>query len=108
MDIQLCNIILNIPIMKCHYLLLPVFAMLLSHAVTCLGQVNHEGMHEEKMEDPYLPNSYHNMKVGPGYRYQSPSNLKGMGSTITTVQVNVDTAGQNILGDAANETSIAL
>jgi hypothetical protein len=88
--------------------LLRLFTLLITTAVNSFGQAPNQMMHEEKMEDPYLPNAFHNKKVSPGYRYQSPTNLKGMGSSITTVQVNVDPSGQNILGDAGNETNIAV
>ncbi|MBC7863996.1 MAG: T9SS type A sorting domain-containing protein [Bacteroidia bacterium] len=65
-------------------------------------------MLSEKSSDPYLPNAFNRKKVSPGYNYQSAHKLSGTASTITTVQVNVDSLGQNILSDAANEPSIAI
>src|SRR5688572_29844019 len=65
-------------------------------------------MHNESSTEPYLPNEWDNKKTSPAYKF---SNLfqKGISTTvISTTQVNVDTNGQNILGDAANETSIAV
>jgi hypothetical protein len=50
--------------------------------------------------DKYLPNQYNNKKTTPAMNYQT--------SSITTVQVNVDSSGHNILGDAANEPTIAI
>jgi hypothetical protein len=48
----------------------------------------------------YLPNQYNNKKTTPAMKYEN--------STVTTVQVNVDSAGHNIVGDAANEPNIAI
>ncbi|MGA3014409.1 MAG: T9SS type A sorting domain-containing protein [Bacteroidales bacterium] len=48
----------------------------------------------------YLPNQYNNKNTTPAMKYEN--------STITTVQVNVDSAGHNIVGDAANEPNIAI
>ena len=65
-------------------------------------------MHHETLGDKYLPNAYNNKKVSPGYRYKSTDALKTGSTSISTVQVNVDTNGQNIIGDAANEPNIAI
>ena len=54
--------------------------------------------HEEKPDLPNLPTQ--NRKTSPASFYQ--------GTGFSMVQVNVDTNGQNILGDAANEPSIAI
>jgi hypothetical protein len=54
----------------------------------------------EVLQDKYLPNQYNNQKTTPAMRYTS--------SSITTVQVNVDSSGHNIVGDAANEPNIAI
>jgi hypothetical protein len=54
----------------------------------------------EVPQDKYLPNQYNNKKTTPAMRYTS--------SSITTVQVNVDSSGNNIVGDAANEPNIAI
>ncbi|MGD0711123.1 MAG: sialidase family protein, partial [Bacteroidales bacterium] len=69
----------------------------------------------EKPDDKYLPNAYNNKKTTPAYKYVSPSYkfkktppVKSSGSSIYTVQVNVNSGGQNIVGDAANEPNIAI
>jgi hypothetical protein len=54
----------------------------------------------EVPRDKYLPNQYNNQKTTPAMRFTS--------SSITTVQVNVDSSGHNIVGDAANEPNIAI
>lgn len=61
---------------------------------------NKKYFQNEVPRDKYLPNQYNNKKTTPAMRYQS--------SSIITVQVNVDSLGQNIVGDAANEPSIAI
>lgn len=65
-------------------------------------------MHHETEGDKYLPNRYNNKKVSPAYRSRRSGVSKLTSSTITTIQVNVNPGGQNILGDAANETSLAM
>ena len=57
-------------------------------------------LHHEVPDDSYTPVSRNSMKRSPGYRYK--------GTSVTTVQVNVDAQGNNIVGDAANEPSIAI
>jgi hypothetical protein len=56
--------------------------------------------HHEVKDDDYIPVSRAAQGRSPGYNY--------IMSNITTVQVNVDENGQNIVGDAANEPSIAV
>jgi hypothetical protein len=56
--------------------------------------------HHEVKDDDYVPVSRDNQGRSPAYNYSM--------SDIFTVQVNVDASGQNIVGDAANEPSIAL
>jgi hypothetical protein len=56
-------------------------------------------LHHETPDDPYLPPPALKM-ASPGYHYKS--------SEFFTVQVNVDSEGNNIIGDAANEPSIAI
>jgi hypothetical protein len=63
-------------------------------------------MHNESPDDAYLPNAFNNKKTSPAYRFKIEN--RSIGSTITTVQVNVDSAGQNILFDAGNEATIAV
>jgi hypothetical protein len=56
--------------------------------------------HHEVKDDDYVPVSRDEQGRSPAYNYTL--------STITTHQVNVDGNGQNIVGDAANEPSIAV
>ena len=56
--------------------------------------------HHEIKDDDYVPVLRKDQERSPAYNYST--------SSITTVQVNVDVNGQNIVGDAANETSIAV
>jgi hypothetical protein len=57
-------------------------------------------LHREVPDDPYSPNAFGNKKTSPARSFKS--------SGIFTTQVNVDDDGDNILGDAANEPSIAV
>lgn len=57
-------------------------------------------VHHEIPGGAYIPVPRENMPRSPAYRFFS--------SDFFTVQVNVDQFGQNILGDAANEPSIAI
>jgi hypothetical protein len=56
--------------------------------------------HHEVKDDDFIPVSRDEQGRSPAYKYT-------MNSIITT-QVNVDATGQNIVGDAANEPSIAV
>lgn len=55
---------------------------------------------QERPDDSYVPVSRDDMQKSPGYTYE--------GSTFFTTQVNVTDDGENIVGDAANEPSIAI
>jgi hypothetical protein len=57
-------------------------------------------MHHEVMGDSYKPNAYGKAKTSPGYTFK--------GTSFFTTQVNVNSSGQNILGDAANEPSLGI
>jgi hypothetical protein len=57
-------------------------------------------LHHEVKDDDYVPVSRDEQGRSPAYNYTM--------STITTHQVNVDGNGQNIVGDAANEPSMAV
>lgn len=70
------------------------------------GQIRQ--MHNEKLDDPYLPNAYNNQLTSPAYRYKTRVKSNPGHSTIFTTQVNVNALGENIQGDAANEPSIAV
>jgi hypothetical protein len=56
--------------------------------------------HHEVKDDDYIPDLRKSQERSPAYYYSM--------NNITTVQVNVDENGQNIVGDAANEPSIAV
>lgn len=54
----------------------------------------------EKRDDPFVPNSHLVRQTSPAYHME--------GLNYWTVQVNVDPNGKNIVGDAANEPSLAI
>ena len=56
--------------------------------------------HHETKDDDYIPDLRESQGRSPAYNYSM--------SNIVTTQVNVDANGQNIVGDAANEPSIAV
>lgn len=56
--------------------------------------------HHEVLDDPYIPVSRASMQRSPAYKITAPNYF--------TRQVNVDENGMNIVGDAGNETSIAI
>jgi len=56
--------------------------------------------HHEIKDDDYVPVLKKDQERSPAYNYSMDN--------IVTVQVNVDDNGQNIVGDAANEPSIAV
>ncbi len=56
--------------------------------------------HQEIKDDDYVPDLRNSQERSPAYNYSMNS--------IVTTQVNVDASGQNIVGDAANEPSIAV
>lgn len=62
-------------------------------------QINRDSYHEAP-DDAYLPLHREDMQRSPGYRFRS--------NVVHTVQVNIDSGGNNMIGDAANETSIAV
>lgn len=57
-------------------------------------------LHNEFVDDEYIPDLRESQERSPAYNYSRNS--------IVTSQVNVDANGQNIVGDAANEPSIAV
>lgn len=78
------------------YFLLLLF---LFNSSTLFSQ-NDPSLHNEVRMDQYIPDLRDIAEKSPGYRFSS--------DVITTVQVNVNGAGMNIVGDAANEPSIAI
>ena len=59
-----------------------------------------DNIHNETPDDTYLASPRSSMEKGPAYRSSN--------STYFTVQVNIDGDGNDIIGDAGNETSIAV
>lgn len=57
-------------------------------------------MHHEMISDQYAGIPVKEIKTGPAYTYETP--------IFFTTQVNIDASGNNIVGDAANEPSIAV
>src|SRR5689334_773920 len=92
-------------------ILLPFSAALSQNVKPALMQ-----MHHETMQDKYLPNEFGNKRTSPAYKYDNTQHSKTKNTNsvvqsvtnITTVQVNVDSSGLNIIGDAANEPNIAI
>jgi hypothetical protein len=87
-----------------NFLVLPAILCMLPALVNSqqipLPDFNKKTVHHEVPDDPYLPNPYTMNKVSTLKKY--------MGSGFSMVQVNVNSNGENILGDAANEPSIAI
>ncbi len=65
-----------------------------------LGKAPDPTAHHEIKDDDYVPDLRDSQGRSPAYKYSM--------SNIVTTQVNVDANGQNIVGDAANEPSIAV
>jgi len=59
-----------------------------------------QDMHQEVQGDEYIAVERSTMQRSPGYRAEE--------TNFFTTQVNVDSDGNNLLGDAANEPSIAV
>lgn len=74
---------------------------------TLFGQINQQLDQQtadyyeaEYIDDPYIEIPYFLRAKTPAYQFKT--------TEITTVQVNVDSFGNNLVGDAANEPSIAI
>lgn len=65
-----------------------------------ISRQNLRESHHEALDDPYIKVSLASMERSPAYNVTAPNYF--------TRQVNVDENGQNIIGDAGNETSIAV
>jgi hypothetical protein len=63
-------------------------------------KTNRSIMHHEVPTDKYVADPTREIKTSPAYTYETP--------IFFTTQVNIDESGNNILGDAANEPSIAV
>lgn len=77
-----------------------LFALILGTTPILWPQESLRKAHEEKMDHTYQPVDRSKMPRGPSYKVRS--------SEIITTQVNVDNEGKDILGDAANEPSLAV
>ena len=73
---------------------------LTSHSQTVVPAAERARTHHEVQEDKYMPPPAGTRKTSAGYRVNSAG--------FFTRQVNVNSSGQNIIGDAANEPSIAV
>ena len=87
--------------------LLAIAGLIVSTAVSAPGNsgrdtltVSRRSFHHEVPGDPFVPNRPGGVTFSPAYRISSPG--------FVSVQVNVDSLGRNIVGDAANEPSIAI
>ncbi len=79
-------------------LFLTLFAFL---PLSSIAQIEKKAqMHHEIQDDIYVPGTNDNTNTSPAYKFESKS--------IFTTQVNINSEGQNILGDAGNEPSIAV
>jgi hypothetical protein len=66
-----------------------------------IGQTTNKTlMHHEVIDDPYIPGTNDNTVTSPAYKFKS--------SVFYTTQVNINADGENIIGDAGNEPSIAV
>jgi len=82
---------------------LVVFILFLPSCSSIYCQISRQEFfesHREIPDDPYIPVSRSMMERSPAYNITTPNYF--------TRQVNVDENGNNIIGDAANETSIAI
>lgn len=76
-----------------------LFIILLASSIT-LAQTSLREIHDETPDDSYITVDQSIMPRTPAYNVRT--------STFFTTQVNVDSNGNNIVGDAANEPSIAV
>ena len=83
--------------MKKHYFLLGL-ACLCMTMLTAQSEIS--GFHDETPDDPYVWVDKTLMPRNPAYNQRNPN--------FYTTQVNVDANGDNIIGDAGNEPSIAI
>jgi len=77
-----------------------LFMLAVTPAISQSGLTERKNMHNENPDKKpvYIPMD--EIRTSPGYKYSA--------SGIFTIQANVDDLGYNILGDAANEPSIAI
>ncbi len=77
------------------------FLLMFSSIVNAQENKSKSYMHHEVIDDPYVANSNQGHKTSPAYRAKSSS-------LFYMAQVNVNEDGDNILGDAGNEPSLAV
>ncbi len=77
-----------------------IFLFLPDLGLTQTKNPPHPTAYKEIKDDDYIPDLRESQERTPAYNYKTNS--------INTVQVNVDADGLNIVGDAANEPSIAI
>ena len=75
-------------------------SLLLFLSMPCFSQNSPNTEYHESPDDPYIHVIRQNYATSPPYSFNN--------ATITTRQVNVNENGENMLGDAANEPSIAI
>ncbi len=85
------------PIMIVYFLLLASIISTLAQDIPVKIPISGSSI-PEMIDDKYIPVDRENMQTSKAYLYTS--------ANITTVQVNVNASGENMLGDAANEPSI--
>jgi len=87
--------------MKSISLILCFSSLFLTSTITIFGQNPKQKkiLYHEVPDDAYIPVDRNKMPKSPAYHYTN--------STVFTTQVNIDADGNNIVGDAANEPSIA-
>jgi hypothetical protein len=76
--------------------------LIISFPANVLSQqkIDNNALKHEVYEGEYIPDLRESLPKSPRYVYSTPG--------FFTIQVNVDEDGQNIVGDAANEPSIAI
>ncbi len=84
-----------------YYLLLGIFFLIPTCIFSQTEDINElRKKHNEVQKDPYVFVSRESMEKSPAYNFRS--------NGLATTQVNIDANGDNIVGDAANEPSIAV
>ncbi len=85
------------------FIIFPIFFLSISFQPLFSQKINKQELrkeHNEVPDDPYIKVNRSAMAKSPAY--------KAKGSNFFTTQANVDENGNNIIGDAGNETSLAV
>lgn len=77
-----------------------LIALLLLTSCSVFSQILGHFEYEEKPDDPYILKARNSYQTSPAYHYKT--------ALVETYQVNVNENGENMIGDAANEPSIAI